>query len=123
MRVSGRKTQNDTRTSFCVRLFRFQGACDTVVPGERGFGLTLFEQSSYGSRELGKDWTGNSVYLWAVANAAYMSLMGPAGFHDVGTTILRGSHYAAKQIGELPGVEIEEYYGGQGRYHYIVTME
>ncbi len=53
--------------------------CPTSEEGERGFALTLFEQSSYGSRELGNDWTGNSVYLWAVVNAAYMSLLGPAG--------------------------------------------
>ena len=52
---------------------------DTIEPGERGFGLTLFEQTSYGSREHGKDWTGNSVYLWTVVNAAYMALLGPAG--------------------------------------------
>tara|TARA_B100002003_G_scaffold250281_1_gene289122 strand:- start:1252 stop:2154 length:903 start_codon:yes stop_codon:yes gene_type:complete len=81
--------------------------CDTVVPGERGFGLTLFAQSSYGSRELGNDWTGNSVYLWAIANAAYMSLMGPAGFFDVGSTILRLSHYAATKIAELSGVRVD----------------
>ena len=31
-------------------------------------------------REEGKDWTGNSVYLWAIANAAYMALLGPEGF-------------------------------------------
>ncbi len=80
--------------------------CDTVRPGERGFGITLFEQSSYGSRELGKDWTGNSVYLWAVVNAVYMSMMGPQGFVEVGETILSRSHYAAARIAELPGVEV-----------------
>jgi len=80
--------------------------CDTVVPGQRGFGITLFEQSSYGSRELGKDWTGNSVYLWAVVNAVYMSLMGPQGFVEVGSTILQRSHYAAQRLAELPGVSV-----------------
>jgi glycine dehydrogenase subunit 1 len=79
---------------------------DTIEPGERGFGLTLFEQSSYGSRERGKDWTGNSVYLWTVANAAYMALMGPQGFVDLGELILQQSHYAAHQIGELPDVRV-----------------
>ena len=54
-------------------------SADTIEPGERGFGITLFEQTSYGSREQGNDWTGNSVYLWAIANAAYMALLGPAG--------------------------------------------
>jgi glycine dehydrogenase subunit 1 len=79
---------------------------DTIEPGERGFGLTLFEQSSYGSRERGKDWTGNSVYLWTVANAAYMALLGPQGFADIGELILQQSHHAARLLGELPGVEV-----------------
>lgn len=79
---------------------------DTLVPGEKGFGLTLFEQTSYGSREHGKDWTGNSVYLWAVANAVYMSAMGPRGFEDIGRTIIQRSHYAAARIAEIPGVEV-----------------
>ena len=78
----------------------------TRVPGERGFAMTLFEQSSYGRREQGNDWTGNSVYLWAIVNAVYMSLLGPQGFADLGTTILRRSHDAARRIAGLPGVEI-----------------
>lgn len=79
---------------------------DTVVPGEMAFGLTLFEQSSYGSRENGKDWTGNSVYLWTVANATYMSLLGPDGFIDIGKSIIQRSHYAAKKLSEIPGVKV-----------------
>jgi glycine dehydrogenase subunit 1 len=78
----------------------------TRVQGEHGFAMTLFEQSSYGSREHGKDWTGNSVYLWAVVNATYMALMGPLGFVDVGESILQRSHYAARRIAELPGVRV-----------------
>ena len=78
----------------------------TSEPGEMAFGLTLFEQSSYGSREHGKDWTGNSVYLWTVANATYMSLLGPNGFAEIGKTILQRSHYAAKKIAEIPGVSV-----------------
>jgi glycine cleavage system P protein (glycine dehydrogenase) subunit 1 len=78
----------------------------TRVQGEHGFAMTLFEQSSYGSREHGKDWTGNSVYLWAVVNATYMALMGPQGFVDVGESILQRSHYAARRIAELPGVRV-----------------
>jgi glycine dehydrogenase subunit 1 len=79
---------------------------DTTVPGEMAFGLTLFEQSSYGSREHGKDWTGNSVYLWTVANATYMSLMGPSGFEKIGKLIIEMSHYAAARISEIPNVSV-----------------
>jgi glycine dehydrogenase subunit 1 len=78
----------------------------TTAAGERGFALTLFHQSSYGSRELGNDWTGNSVYLWAVVNAAYMALLGPTGFAELGELILARSRYAATRIAALPGVSI-----------------
>jgi glycine dehydrogenase subunit 1 len=78
--------------------------CDTVVPGERGFGMTLFHQSSYGSREEGNDWTGNSTYLWSIAAATYMSLLGPQGFAELGELIVQRSHYAASVLDELDGV-------------------
>lgn len=80
--------------------------CPTSEPGELGFSLTLFEQSSYGSRELGNDWTGNSVYLWSVVNAVYMSLLGPAGFRELGELILMRTRYAATKIAEIPGVAV-----------------
>lgn len=78
----------------------------TTVEGERGFTLTLFEQSSYGSREDGNDWTGNSVYLWAVVNAVYLSLLGPEGFREIGELIVANSHDAAGRIDAIPGVRV-----------------
>lgn len=78
----------------------------TRVPGEHGFAMALFEQSSYGRREEGNDWTGNSVYLWAVVNAAYMALLGPQGFRDLGELIIQRCHYAARRLGALDGVRI-----------------
>ena len=60
----------------------------TAEPGEYGFALASSHQTSYGMREEGKDWTGNSVYLWAIANAVYMSLLGPQGFRELGELIL-----------------------------------
>ena len=92
--------------------------CDTIEPGERTFGVILFEQTSYGSRENGKDWTGNSVYLWAIANAVYMALMGPHGFRDVGRAILQRSHYAARRLDELPGVSVRF---GEGFFKELVV--
>jgi len=78
----------------------------TTEPGEVGFGLSLVHQSSYGSREDGNDWTGNSVYLHAVANAVYMALLGPQGFVDLGSTIVQRAHYAAGRLAAIPGVSI-----------------
>ena len=92
--------------------------CDTIEHGERTFGVILFEQTSYGSRENGKDWTGNSVYLWAIANAVYMALMGPQGFRDIGRAILQRSHYAARRLDELPGVSVRF---GEGFFKELVV--
>lgn len=78
----------------------------TTAPGEVGFGLSLVHQSSYGSREDGKDWTGNSVYLHAIANAVYMALLGPQGFAELGSTIVQRAHYAAGRLAAIPGVRI-----------------
>jgi glycine dehydrogenase subunit 1 len=79
---------------------------ETLKPGQFGFGLASAHQTSYGMREEGKDWTGNSVYLWAIANAVYMSLLGPQGFREVGELILAQSHKAAKRLARIKGVGI-----------------
>ncbi len=77
-----------------------------TVKGELGFTTTLLEQSSYDAREDGKDWTGHTVNLWAIASAAYMTLMGPDGFRDIGELILVRSHYAARRIATIPGLRV-----------------
>jgi glycine dehydrogenase subunit 1 len=78
----------------------------TSVEGEHGFGLSLFHQTSYGSRDEGKDWTGNSTYLWTIAGAAYMALLGPQGFREIGRMILANAHAAANRIAGIEGVKI-----------------
>ena len=80
--------------------------CDTTEPGERGYGIPLFAQTSYGAREEGNDWTGNSVYLWAIASAAYMAAMGPAGFAEIGTAILQRGQYAASRLAAIRGLRV-----------------
>jgi glycine dehydrogenase subunit 1 len=84
----------------------FISISETTKPGEYGFGLSLFEQSSYGLRDKGNDWTGHSVYMWAIANAVYMAMMGPQGFEDVGGVILQRAHYAAKLLADITGVRV-----------------
>lgn len=79
---------------------------ETAEPGQHGFGLACPHQNSYGSREHGKDWTGNSTYLWAIAGAVYMSLLGPEGFRELGDLILARARYAARMLGEVPGVRV-----------------
>lgn len=78
----------------------------TLVEGQRAFGLTLFEQSSYGSRELGNDWTGNSVYLWTVRNAVFLALLGPAGMRELAETIVANARQVARMIAAVPEVSV-----------------
>ena len=92
---------------------RYAGECPALMlsigettHGERGFGMALMHQSSYGSREAGKDWTGNSTYLWAIASAAYMALLGPEGFRELGELILQQAHCGASLLGRIPGVSV-----------------
>jgi glycine dehydrogenase subunit 1 len=78
----------------------------TDRPGEHGFALSLAHQSSYGMREEGKDWTGNSVYLTTIGCAVYMAQMGPQGFAEVGQVIVARAHEAARALGAIPGLRI-----------------
>lgn len=77
-----------------------------TVDGDHAFALALTHQSSYGSREEGKDWTGNSTYLWSIAAAVYMALLGPEGFRELGELIIQRAHYAAARIAEIDGIEV-----------------
>ncbi len=78
----------------------------TREEGQCGFGLSCSHQTSYGMREEGKDWTGNSTYLWAIANAVYMSLLGPEGFREVGDLILANARNAARRLDAIDGVSV-----------------
>jgi glycine dehydrogenase subunit 1 len=78
----------------------------TKKAGQHGFALASAHQTSYGMREAGKDWTGNSVYLWAIAAAVYMGLLGPKGFRELGELIIARSHYAAKMLASIKGVAV-----------------
>ena len=51
----------------------------------------------------GNDWTGNSVYLWAVVNAVYMALLGRPASPRSGTRSRPTAHYAARATGQRPG--------------------
>ena len=99
-------TPDDMRyiTEFTDLMF---GLTETVTDGEYGFGEVLFDRTSYGSREKGKEFTGTTTGLWAITAGVYLSLMGPKGMQEVGQTIMQNAQYAAKKIGALKGVEIK----------------
>jgi glycine dehydrogenase subunit 1 len=91
-----------------IREFKdlMYGLTETATPGEYGFGEVLFERTSYGSRERGKEFTGTSTGIWAITAAVYLSLMGPTGMAETGQTIKETSQYAAKQAARVKGVRL-----------------
>ena len=82
------------------------GLTKTVQEGEYGFGEVLFERTSYGSREKGKEYTGTTTGLWAITAGVYLALMGPRGMQEVGQTIMQKAQYAAQRIAAIEGVEV-----------------
>ncbi len=84
------------------RLF---GIAPTSVPGEYGFGDVLYDRTSFGVREKGKEFVGTASALWGITAGVYLALMGPKGMHEIGEGILQRSRYAMLRISEIPGVE------------------
>lgn len=82
------------------------GITETVKEGEWGFGEVLFDRTSYGSREQGKEYTGTTTGLWAITAGVYLALMGPKGMEEIGRTILQKAQYAAREIARIPGVRV-----------------
>src|SRR5262249_2768049 len=46
------------------------------------------------------------VYLWAIAAAVYMSLLGPRGFREIGQLIIARCNYAARRLAAIDGVKL-----------------
>jgi glycine cleavage system P protein (glycine dehydrogenase) subunit 1 len=80
------------------------GLGPTESPGEYGFGEVVWERTSYVQRGDSKEYTGTTQNLWAIAAGAYLALLGPHGLTELGQGIAERAGYAAKRLGELPGV-------------------
>lgn len=79
---------------------------NTEEEGEFGFGVCRFDRTSYAARDKGKDWVGTAAGLWTITAAVYMSLMGPRGFKQIGSTIVQRTQYAIKLLKEIEGIRI-----------------
>ena len=79
---------------------------ETDVPGQHAFGELLSGRTSYSRREKAPDWVGTQTGLWAICAGVYLATMGPQGMREVGETILRRAHYAARSLERIPGVTL-----------------
>jgi glycine dehydrogenase subunit 1 len=80
------------------------GVGPTSVEGEYAFGEVVWERTSYVQRGDSKEYTGTTQNLWAIAAGAYLALLGPEGLAELGRGILERGRYAARRLGEIPGV-------------------
>jgi glycine dehydrogenase subunit 1 len=83
------------------RLF---GIVPTKVPGEYGFGDVLYDRTSFGVREEGKEWVGTASALWGITAGVYLALMGPGGMQEIGEGIMQRVRYAMLGLAGIPGV-------------------
>jgi glycine dehydrogenase subunit 1 len=89
---------------FVVEYPTFLIGLGPTTAGEYGFGEVVWERTSYVQRGDSKDYTGTTQNLWAIVAGVYLALLGPRGLAELGQGILQRSQYAAKRLGELPGV-------------------
>lgn len=84
------------------------------TPGEWGFGWSTMARTSYDQRELSRDYTGTTQWLWGITAAVYLSLLGPTGMRELGEGITQRAHYAMRRLGHIPGVKAPLFRG----YHF-----
>jgi glycine dehydrogenase subunit 1 len=80
------------------------GLGQTAAEGEYAFGEVVWERTSYVQRGDSKEYTGTTQNLWAIAAGAYLALLGPEGLSELGRGVLERARYAARRLGEIPGV-------------------
>jgi glycine dehydrogenase subunit 1 len=77
----------------------------TTVSGERAYSRrTLIERTVFQARDRARSFTGSSSWLWGIATAVYLSLMGPQGMAEVGEINMQKAHYAMRRLSGLKGV-------------------
>jgi glycine dehydrogenase subunit 1 len=77
----------------------------TSVEGEHAFNwLALYGRMVYETRERARSFTGSSSWLWGIAAAVYLALMGPQGMRQLGEVNMQNAAYAMQRLSKLKGV-------------------
>ena len=77
--------------------------CRSATAPAIGFAWTLPQSTSYDLRGDAQDYTGTSQWLWGIAAAVYLSLLGPTGMRELGEGLVARTAYLAATAGRGAG--------------------
>lgn len=91
---------------------RLIGITSTVAdPNQKAFAMVLQAREQHIRREAATSNICTNQSLMAVGAAAYLSLLGKEGFRSLGESVISNSHYAAKRLSRIKGVESPHFSG------------
>ena len=71
-----------------------------------GFAWSLLSSTSYDLRGDAQDYTGTSQWLWGIAVAVHLSLLGPAGIRELGEGNAARAAYLRRRLAAVPGLRV-----------------
>ena len=83
-----------------------------------GFAWSLMSSTSYDLRGEAQDYTGTSQWLWGIAVAVHLSLLGPAGIRELGEGLAARTGYLRRRLGSVAGVKVP--FGGRAHVRDLV---
>ncbi|MCL2700044.1 MAG: aminomethyl-transferring glycine dehydrogenase, partial [Defluviitaleaceae bacterium] len=86
---------------------RVFGIAPTSKEGEYGFGDVAYDRTSFGElRDKAKEYVGTQSALWGITAGVYLSLLGPQGMEEIGSTIIQKNAYAKAKIAGVKNIKI-----------------
>jgi glycine dehydrogenase subunit 1 len=94
----------------------------TSRDGELAFAASTMSRTSYDQRGEARDYTGTTQWLWGIAAAVYLALLGPRGMRELGEAIMQKSHYAVHRLSQIEGIQVPRF-GSTHFKEFVVSFD